>query len=465
MGPVVARLVELSDVDRRAFVTKELTPDQIFALVYDWREWGRPNQQPPEGEEAYNGLWDWWIILAGRGWGKTRTGSEWVHSLVRKHWKTPIQIAAIAETKKDARDVIAKGPAGILATAPPWAKPTYLKSEGLFTWANGTTLNLYSGEEPDQLRGPAFHYAWVDEWAKYQYPVEMMDNLELALRMGDHPQGIITTTPRPLPMLKEMMVQANVVITRGHTNENRANLAPSYIRRVIAKYEGTRLGRQELAGEILDDVEGGFWTRALLDKNRAKYDIKKGRFIVPEMIRIAIALDPATTSGAEANETGIIVGGKGTDGKLYVFHDLSGQYTPEQWGLKAIRNYDHMQADAMVGERNNGGDLIERNIRTLEDHRDRKGHAGERIAFRTVWASRGKHVRAEPVASLHEQGKIIFVGQFPQLEDQLIFYTPEGYEGVGSPDRGDAFVWLAWFLMLGAKGGDYDSDEWADSSR
>ncbi len=274
----------------------------------------------------------------------------------------------------------------------------------------------------------------------------------MALRLGRNPQMVITTTPRPLPMLKEKLLDPDTKVTRGHTNENRAHLSPSYIARVVRKYEGTRIGRQELAAEILDDVEGGFWTREMFDAHRVPRNQR-----LPEMLRIAIAIDPATSTGPDANETGMMAGGKGIDGKLYLFYDLSGQFTPDQWARRAISNYDRLPADAIIGERNNGGDLVETNLRTIDTDR--------RVNFKMVWASKGKHVRAEPVASLHEQGRIIFVGHFPKLEDQLIFFTPEGYEGVGSPDRGDAFVWLAWFLMLGAVTGDEDPDEWADSKR
>lgn len=460
MGPLLTRLVHLPPEERKRVLDESLTPDDYLALLYDWSEWGRPEQQlPPDYVNDREEPWVIWMILAGRGWGKTRTGSEtchrWVADARRKHQK--IRIALIAETKRDAREVIALGESGIIATAPPWDLPKYEPSKGLITWPSGSQAFLYSGEEPDQLRGPQFHKAWVDEWAKYQYPVETMDNLEMALRLGDQPQMVITTTPRPLPMLKEKLIDPDVILTKGHTNENRANLAKSYIKRVIKKYEGTRIGRQELNAEILDDVEGGLWTRQLIEDNRISRNAR-----LPEMVRIAIAIDPATTNrspeteGSKAsNETGMIAGGKGTDGNVYIFHDLSGRFSPKTWASRAVRHYDKWEADAIVAERNNGGDLVESNIRTVDD----------RVHIRTVWASRGKHVRAEPVASKHEQGKIKFVGQFPELEDQLIFYTPEGYEGVGSPDRGDAFVWLVWYLLLGAKSGDYDADEWEDSPR
>lgn len=442
---IVANLLTLPEKQRKVFV-ETLSDDEIRWLLYDWEEWGRPNQQTPPGD------WVIWLILAGRGWGKTRTGVEWIRSKIEPS-PFPLELALIAETKRDGREVIVHGPAGFIQSCPPWNMPKWESSKPALTWPNGSVGHLYSGEEPDQLRGPSFHFAWVDEWAKYQYPVETMDNLELALRLGDHPQMIITTTPRPLPMLKEKLSDPDVVLTRGHTDENRANLAASYIKRVIKKYEGTRLGRQELAGDILEDVEGGFWTRALMDTHRLPKDAR-----LPEMVRIAIAIDPAASTGEHANETGMFAGGVGTDGICYIFHDLSGIFEPEQWGNRAIRNYDRFHADAIIGERNNGGDLVERNVRACE--------GGQRVNFRTVWASRGKHIRAEPVATKHQQGKIKFVGSFAAMEDQLIFFTPEGYEGVGSPDRAEAFIWLVWFLLrLSSKGdSDYDADEWADSS-
>ena len=450
-GPIIERLISLDSESRAEFVST-LSDEEALALMYDWTEQGRRKQQLPEG------FWVIWLILAGRGWGKTRTGSQAVIQWVEES-PLPLRIAGVAETKRDAREVIALGESGVIAMSPPWNKPKYEPSKGLITWTNGSQLFLYSGEEPDQLRGPQFHKAWVDEWAKYQYPVETMDNLELALRLGDLPQMVITTTPRPLAMLKEKVEESmdrksGVIVTRGHTDENRQNLAASYIKRVIDKYQGTRLGRQELSAEILDDVEGSFWTRDIIDRNRVKLGSR-----LPEMMRIGLAIDPATSNTESSNETGMVVGGRGTDGFMYLFHDLSGQFSPKQWADRAVRNYDKMMADFIIGEKNNGGDLVERNIRASDPE--------QKINFRTVWASRGKHIRAEPVATIHEQNKIKFVGHFPKLEDQLLLFTAEGWEGAdsGSPDRAEAFIWLAWFLMLGSKGGDTNPDKWANSAR
>ena len=463
MGAVLDRLLALPAAERNRFIRKEMTDEMALALLWDWGEMGRENQQPPLGE------WRWWLILAGRWWGKTRTGSEWINAKAREARKLGLQyrFALVAETKADCRDVLAEGESGLLAKAPPWNRPKYEVSKRRLTWPDQyghySELSspmgfLYSGEEPDQLRGPQFTHAWVDEWAKYQYPVETMDNLEMALRLGDNPQGIITTTPRPLPMIRQMIDEAaadvddpRVVVTRGSSYDNYANISVKAIKHISAKYEGTRLGRQELHAEILEDVEGGFWTRGLIEKHRLP---RKTR--LPEMMRIAVAIDPATTSGEHANETGIMVGGLGTNGIAYLFEDKSGVFTPEAWGGIAISAHDEYQGDAIIGERNNGGDLVKRNIRACD--------GGDRPKIKLVWASRGKHVRAEPISSFHERGRIKLIGSFPDLEEQLVFYTPKGYEGETSPDRGDAFVWLMWFLLINQTGSS-DPDDYIDSQR
>lgn len=455
MGAVLDRLLKLPRDERNRFIRKEMTDELVLSLLYDWSENGRPEQQPPPGN------WRWWLVLAGRGFGKTRTGCEWINAkaLLAKREGRPRRFALVAETKSDCRDVIAEGESGILATSPPWNMPRYEVSKRRITWPDGTMGFLYSGEEPDQLRGPQFTDALVDELAKYQYMQETMDNLEMALRLGENPQGVITTTPRPLPLIKEMIGEATeeddddprVVVTRGSSYQNYVNLSPNYIKNIIKKYEGTRVGRQEIYADILDDVEGGFWTGEMLEKNRLPRKSK-----LPEMTRIGVAIDPATTSGENANETGIMVGGLGTNGIAYLFEDKSGVFAPETWGDIAIASYDEYMGDAIIGERNNGGDLVRRNIRACD--------GGDKPKIKLVWASRGKHVRAEPISSFHERGRIKFIGSFPDLEEQLKFYTPKGWEGEGSPDRGDAFVWLMWYLLVNSSVS-HDADDYADSSR
>lgn len=456
---VLTSLLELPAEKRNRFIRKEMTDEMVLSLLYDWSENGRFDQQPPPGD------WRWWLILAGRGWGKSRTGAEWINAkalLARREGRVR-RFALVAETKADCRDVIAEGESGILATSPPWNMPRYESSKRRITWPDGTMGFLYSGEEPDQLRGPQFTDAWVDEWAKYQYPVETMDNLEMALRLGDNPQGVITTTPRPLPMIKEKINESQerdptVVVTKGITYDNYANLSPAYIKHVIKRYEGSRIGRQELHAELLEDVEGGFWTRALIEKNRLPMHTK-----LPEMLRIGVAIDPAAGSMSddgeqktEGAETGIMVGGLGTNGIAYLFEDKSGHFAPEAWGNISIRTWKDYEADAIIGERNNGGDLVRRNIRACR--------GGDVPKIKLVWASRGKHQRAEPVSTFQDQHRIKFLGSFPELEDQLIFYTPKGYEGVGSPDRGDAFVWLMWFLLINSAVS-FDADDYEDDQR
>jgi phage terminase large subunit-like protein len=398
-------------------------------LQYDWEFWARPKQIRPPGD------WYVWLNLAGRGYGKTRVGAECIRGWVEESWDTPIRIAGVAETKSDARDVLVEGDSGILAICPPDKRPKYEPSKRRLTWPNGSQLFLFSGEEPDQLRGPQFHKAWVDELAKYQYPQEAWDMLEFGLRLGDNPQVVVTTTPRPISIVRELYNDPDCHVTTGTSYENIGNLAEKYIRRVIKRHEGTRLGRQELLAEILDDAPGAHWTRAMLDETRVK--------IIPhgiELIKLVIAIDPAVTSGEEADETGICVVATGSDGHAYVLRDISAALTPRGWARRAVAAYDKYSADRIIGEANNGGDLVEVNLRTIDVKR--------RVAYRKVHASRGKHIRSAPVASLFEQNRVHIVGNMPQMEDQLVAFTDEGYIGGGSPDRAEAMIWGVSYLML-----------------
>jgi phage terminase large subunit-like protein len=305
------------------------------------------------------------------------------------------------------------------------------------TWPTGGHFAiLFSGDTPDQLRGPQFHKAWVDELAKYQYPQEAWDNLEFGLRLGNHPQVVVTTTPRPIPIIKNLLEDDDVVLTRGSSYENIANLAPTFIRRVLKRYEGTRVGRQELHAELLTDVPGALWTYDLLEQHRVK--------ALPEMVRIIVAVDPAVTSMENSDETGIIVCGKGVDNHGYVLRDYSRRVSPNMWAKAAVSAYHEWEADRIIAETNNGGDLVEATIRTVDP----------KVSFKKVQAARGKVPRAEPVAALYEQGKIHHYGQFAVLEDQQTSYTADGYmrqgriDGSTSPDRLDALVWGMTELMV-----------------
>lgn len=382
-------------------------------------------------------------MLAGRGWGKTRTGAEWVRSIATG--ATPLtggqysHIAIVGETAADNRDVIVEGPAGILATHPRDFRPKYTQSNRRLEWPNGTIGTLYNATEPDQLRGPQHGAAWCDELAKWRYAQETWDMLQFGLRMGDKPRQAITTTPRPIPIVKQLLALEGdgVYVTRGRTLDNAANLAKDFIKAIQRRYEGTRLGRQELNAEILDDVPGALWTRDLLDRYRIRRKSDGSLPKLPDMQRIVVAIDPAITAPTdgvvleETAETGIMVCGLGTDGRGYVFEDLTCRLAPNGWARKAVAGYDIFKADLLVAEKNQGGLMVEQTLRSVRQN----------APIKLVHASRGKVTRAEPVSALYEQGRISHVGSFPELEDQMVLFTPFGIESDTTADRVDALVW------------------------
>jgi phage terminase large subunit-like protein len=396
---------------------KTLSPLEMTLLYHDWRVMGR-RAQNPEVED-----WFLWIILAGRGWGKTRTGAQWVHRMAWKNKRA--RIALVAHTAADGRGVMVEGESGLLGCAPPWFRPQYEPSKRLVTWPNGAQAQLFSAEEPDQLRGPQATHAWCDELAKWKNE-ETWDNLMFALRLGQRPQCVITTTPRSLPLLQQLVKRSDAIVSQGHTFENEQNLAPSFLQYMKERYEGTRLGRQELSAEILRDVAGALWSRDMLESCRIGH-------VDPASLRIVIAVDPATSHHAKSDETGIVVAG--WDGKRgYVLQDASGRYSPEQWAQKVLSLYETHKADRIVAETNQGGAMVSQILRTHAPH----------LPIQTVHASKGKTARAEPVAALYEQGKIHHVGTFPTLEDQMCTFT-----GLGkSPDRLDALVWAITALAF-----------------
>lgn len=390
--------------------------------MYDWRFWARDKQVVPS--------WDWssWLILAGRGFGKTRTGAETV-----RYWAETlpgIRIALVGRTAADVRDVMVEGESGLLAISPPYCMPHYEPSKRRLTWPNGSMATTYSGDKPDQLRGPQHHKAWTDELAAWRYP-EAYDQLLFGLRLGNDPQVINTTTPRPIPLIREMMKAPLTVITRGSTFENVANLAPRALEELRRKYENTRLGRQELYAEILDDVPGALWQRALLDKYRVTHE----QHATQDYKRIVVAIDPAVTDSEGSNETGIIVAGLHSSGHGYILEDVSLNGSPDQWARRAVKAYYDFSADCIVVEVNQGGDMIKYTLKTIDPN----------VRIKEVRATRGKYTRAEPVAALYEQGKVHHVGMFPILEDQYCTWIP----GEDSPDHLDAAVWALTELMLG----------------
>ncbi|MDO9555919.1 MAG: terminase family protein, partial [Atribacterota bacterium] len=353
----------------------------------------------------------------------TRTGSEYVIDQARKGAE---HIALIAETKADARDTMVElGPASILKISRPGFMPKYEPSKRRVVWPNGCVGTIYSGDEPDQVRGPSHDIAWIDELAKFKYPQAVWDNLQFGLRNREDIRILITTTPRPIPILKELKDDPDTVDVSGSTYENKDNLPKRYFDYIIKKYEGTRLGRQEIHGQILEDNPDALWTRKIIENNR--------RNKAPELIRVAIAIDPQATDNIMSSETGIIGGGLSEDRHIWILEDATIKGSPDKWGNAAVTAYHKLLADRVVGEVNNGGDMVEYVIRSIEAN----------IPYKSVRASRGKYIRAEPVSALYEQGKVHHVGTFIDLEDQLCEWVP----GDKSPDRLDALVWLIYELL------------------
>ena len=378
-----------------------------------WFQTARPDQVAPDGN------WLTWLILAGRGWGKTRTGAEDVAFFGMTN--PGVRIAVVAPTSADARDTCFEGTSGLIGVLPRDAVKTYNRSLGEIVLVNGTRYKAFSADEPERLRGPQHHRAWADELAAWRYP-EAWDQLMFGLRLGDHPQAVVTTTPKPTALVKQLATSATSFVTRGSTFDNAANLAPSALAMLKARYEGTRLGRQELNAEILGDMPGAIWTQATLDAYRVKAR--------PDVGRIIVAVDPAASNNDDSDEHGIIVAGVADDRGI-VLEDATMSGTPGEWARRAVSLYRSYGADGIVVEVNMGGDMVAHTIRTIDPTAN----------IIEVRAARGKHVRAEPIAALYEQGRIVHVGQFPELEAQMTQMTIHGYEGPGSPDRVDALVW------------------------
>lgn len=421
-------LASLPESERMAHLGS-LTDETKNDLLHHWPFWARPNQLAPAGD------WLTWVILAGRGFGKTRCGSEWVRSMVCG--ATPLakgasgRVAIVAETAADARDVMVEGDSGILGVHPKAFRPIYEPSKRRLTWPNGAVATLFNATEPDQLRGPQHDLAWCDELAKWRYAQETWDMLQFGLRLGERPRQLITTTPRPIVILRKIMADPRTVITKGSTFENAANLAKPFLDNIRLKYEGTRLGRQELDAEVLDDVPGSLWTRDMLDRTRRARGDK-----LPDMQRVVVAIDPAGKSQETAisegtAETGIAVCGLGVDGRGYVLDDQSCSLSPNGWARRALSCYDLYKADAIVVETNQGGDMVRQTVQSV-----RPG-----VPVIEVHASRGKVTRAEPIAALYEQDRVSHVGAFAALEDQMVLFTPLGIAGETTGDRVDALVW------------------------
>jgi len=399
------------------------TPSEqaTWTLYTNWLKTAREKQLQPKIDHFI------WLILAGRGWGKTRTGAQ---DIALYALKNPDSICAVvAPTFGDLRRVCFGGDSGLLSIIPEDCMDKNFGSNGYAMTTqeirlnNGSKIIGFAAIKPDRLRGPQYHRVWADELCAWQDPQEVFDQIMFGLRLGDKPQCVITTTPKPIKLIKELIGREDVQITKGNTFENKDNLAESALAMMLERYDGTTIGRQELYAEVLDDVEGALWNAQMIESTRlpAESDI--------ELQQIVVAIDPAVTSGESADETGIIVCGRDFEGHFYILEDLSGRHTPDKWCRIAVRAFYEWEADKVVAEVNQGGDLVERVLRTIDDT----------VPYRAVRATRSKFTRAEPISALYEQKRVHHIGYYEELESQMCTYT--GLTKEASPDRLDALVW------------------------
>ncbi|WP_245770976.1 DNA-packaging protein [Natronohydrobacter thiooxidans] len=414
-----------------------LSPNALAALPWLFEFWAQPHQLPPEGE------WRTWVCLGGRGAGKTRAGAEWVRAQVEG--ARPLdagrarRVALVAETYDQARDVMVFGESGILACCPPDRRPDWEATRRRLLWPNGAVAQCFSASDPEALRGPQFDAAWCDELAKWPKADEAWDMLQFALRLGEAPRQLVTTTPRTQATLKAILRAPSTVLTHATSEANRAFLAPSFLEEIRERYRGTHLERQELDGELVEDVEGTLWPMALLERARVE--------ALPALSRVVVAVDPAVSAGVKSDLCGIVVVGAVTEGpvedwRAYVLEDASLRASsPSAWAQAALDAMARHGAERIVAEVNQGGNLVEQVLRQIDPL----------VPFRAVHATRGKVARAEPVAALYEQGRVFHAARLGALEDQMMQMTAQGFQGVGSPDRVDALVWALHEVILGAR--------------
>lgn len=414
----------------------DLSVDDIEWLYHDWRLWARDDQLPP-GSLGRLPEQDWrvWLLLGGRGAGKTRAGAEWVRAHALGLWEDetvrPRRIALVGETHADVRRVMIEGGSGLLAIHPQAERPVFEISNGRLVWPNGSVAHVFSAESPDSLRGPQFEFAWCDEIAKWREPDAVWDMLQFGLRLGRTPRVCVTTTPRPLPFLKRLIADAATVVARATTHDNESNLAPGFVAEMERRYHGSALGRQELLGEIVDHEAGALWRREWIEMARVSGP--------PELNRVVVAVDPPVTATARSDACGIVVAGEGGDGRAYVIADRSLQgREPHVWARAVVAAYHEYAADQIVAETNQGGDLVVAILKQID----------ETVPVRKVMATRGKWLRAEPVATLYAEGRVAHAGRFDLLEEQMLAFTGEGRIRGKSPDRLDALVWALTDLML-----------------
>lgn len=386
---------------------------------HPWCNKRRSNQTPPEGN------WKTWLIMAGRGFGKTRTGAETIQQWVEEGLYK--RIALISNSRFEAQAVMVNGESGICNIANKLMRPKFIKNEWSLIWPNGAMAQLFGAEYCEKLRGPQFDLVWIDELGKFKNQEALWNQVQLCLRLGKKPRTIITTTPKPSKFLENLINDKTVFVTRGTTFDNYENLSTNFIEQIKNKYTNTTLGQQEIYGQYLSENDGALWKRNLINYKKPESS---------DWRRIIIAIDPATTYHEHSDETGIIAAGLNNDGYVYVLEDLSGKFSPNDWAQKVIQEYHHHHADCIVVETNKGGDLVEKVLKAIDSN----------IPFKGVVATKGKITRAEPIAALYEQKKIFHIKPFHKLEQQLCTYVAS--KSSKSPDRMDALVWAITDLML-----------------
>lgn len=428
-----AALRACAAADDRLALLEGLSADEIEHLADDWALWARADQTPPAGD------WTTWLVMGGRGAGKTRAGAEWIKAAALGRppfFDRPVgRIALVGETHLDVRAVMVEGVSGLLAIHRAEDRPVWRRTQRRLEWPNGAIAEGFSSEDPEALRGPQFALAWADEVAKWRHAEATWDMLQFALRLGDQPRQVATTTPRPTALMKRLIAEPGTVMTRAATLANAAHLAPGFLTRIVGRYQGTRLGRQELDGELIEDRADALFSRDDIERRRLA--------TAPALARVVVAVDPPATSGPRSDACGLVAAGIDEDGIGYVLADeTASNVRPAQWAKRAIGLYHRLAADCIVAEVNQGGEMVTTIL----------GEIDATVPVRPVRASRGKYSRAEPVAALYEAGKVRHAGWFRALEDEMADFGPTGLSSGRSPDRLDALVWALTHLMLSDRG-------------
>ncbi len=425
------------NADWEAEFLGELKQSWLDSISTDWPAFAHPYQAPPLWAPGAT-PWRTWLLLGGRGAGKTRAGAQWVMAAALGQppfAKAVTPIALIGETEHDVREVMIEGVSGLMTVHGRGERPVYVPSRRRLEWSNGSVAQAFSAEDPESLRGPQFAAAWCDEIAKWRHAEATFDMLQFGLRLGERPRQVITTTPRPIALLKRLIADPATLVTRATTADNARNLSPAFVDAVLQRYAGTRLGRQELDGEIVEERAGAMWTRALLESCRVAAS--------PPLVRIVVAVDPPASDRKGADACGLVAAGRAADGIVYVLADeTAAGLSPAAWAARAIALWRRLDADALVAEINQGGDMVRAVI----------GQADPSVPLVAVRAYKGKWLRAEPVAQLYEQGRVRHAGTFAALEDELCDFALDGLSSGRSPDRLDALVWAVTALTFGAGG-------------